>query len=121
MLQRAANLIEDLFGGAIAPFLQEGLFFLGDVGEIFAQQLAQLPWLAAQILYRLALADHPLSLQELWTAVTPLPRKTNFYLALQALQRALYLEQNENQFVISTPIATYLLEQGIPNRSAAAR
>ncbi len=121
LLHRAANLIEDLFGGAITPFLQEGLFFLGDIGEIFTQQLAQLPWLEAQILYLLAQAKQPLQLQELWTALTPLPQKKHFYLALQVLKRALYLKQQNEHIVISTPLATYLLEQGTPTEFGSSR
>lgn len=113
LLHRAANLIEELFGGAIVSFLEEGLYFLGDIGEIVAKQLAQLPQLEIQILYRLAQADQPLQPQDLWASLASLPSKAHFYLALQLLQRAFYLEQQENHLSISTPIATYLLEHGM--------
>jgi len=117
-LSSGSNLIQDLFDGEIAPFLQEGFFFLGDVGESLAQQLAQLPLLEMQILQQLAQAHQPLYRQELWESLTPIPSKTHFYHALQALQRILFIEQQEAQITIANLLATFLRESELSGRPA---
>lgn len=108
-LNQAANLICELFGGDTAAFLQEGLFFLGDIGAALAQQLAQLAPLERQVLHQLAQADQPSTRQTLWVTLTP-PTKSAYFHALQNLQRRFFLQAADAHIKLTAPLAAYLVE-----------
>jgi DNA-binding SARP family transcriptional activator len=110
LLNRAANLIYELFGGDVAAFLQEGLFFLGDIGAALAQPLAQLSPLERQVLQQLAQADQPLARQTLWERLTPPPAKPAYFQALQNLQRAFLLQPTGIQVGLPALLVAYLVE-----------
>ncbi|MCX6046369.1 MAG: BTAD domain-containing putative transcriptional regulator [Chloroflexi bacterium] len=109
-LSRAANLIYELFDGDGLAFLQEGLFFLGDIAAAMSQQLAQLSRIERQVLYQLAQADQPLAHQMLWATLMPLPTKTVYFQAIQSLQRTFLIQQADTQIKLAAPLAAYLAE-----------
>ena len=115
---RAANLIYELFGGDVAAFLQEGFFFLGDIGAALTQQLAQLSPLERQVLEQLAQADQPLARQALWATLTPPPAKRDYFHALQSLQRAFLIQQGGIQIKLPTLLAAYLTEHALSSEAA---
>ena len=110
LLTQAANLIQELFGGDVEAFLQEGLGFLGDIGVALAQQLAHLSPLEQQMLHRLAQAGQPLCRQTLYAQLAPSPAKAEYFQALQQLQRAFLLQQTGNQVALPPLLVTYLAE-----------
>ena len=110
LLHQAANLIYELFGGDGETFLQEGLFFLGDVGAALTQQLARLGPLEQQVLQRLAQAGQPLCRPTLYEQLTPVPAKQAYFHALQSLQRAFLLQQTDNQVELPPLLVAYLAE-----------
>lgn len=110
LLSQAANLIQELFAGDGAAFLQEELAFLGNIGAMLAQQVAQLAPLEQQILYQLATAKQPLTRQTLWAQLTPAPGKGAYFQALQRLQRTFLLQSTNEQIKLAAPFAGYLAE-----------
>ncbi len=112
-LNRAANLIYELFGGTAAAFLQEELFFLGDIGAALTQQLAQLSPLEQQVLQQLAQVEQPFTRQTLWATLTPSPPKSAYFHALQNLQRAFLLQQIGAQVKLPALLVAYLAEHAM--------
>lgn len=111
LLSQAANLIHELFGGDGSAFLQEGLCFLGNIGAMLAQQVAQFSALEQQILHQLAQAKQPLTRQTLWTQLTPTPAKPTYFRAIQRLQGAFLLQPTDTQVKLADLLASYLAEQ----------
>jgi len=120
-LSRTANLIYELFDGDGSAFLQEGLFFLGDIGSELGQMLAQLPLLEQQVLQRLAQAgSQPLCHQTLWRQLTPRPTKQDYFHALQRLQRAFLIQPLNTQIKLTPPLVAYLVEHMLISEPAYA-
>lgn len=119
LLARTANLIHELFDSDGAAFLQEGLYFLGDIGAMLRQLWSQLSPLEQQLLQRLAQAEQPLSRQTLWLSLLPLPAKGDYYHALQHLQRTFLIQQTEIQVKLSELFTAYLAEQALPDEVTA--
>jgi DNA-binding SARP family transcriptional activator len=111
LLSRAANLIYDLFGGDVAAFLEEEVFFLGDIGAVPAAQLAQLSPLERRVIQAIAQAERPLYREQLWQTLTPLPSKQQYFQALQNLQRLFLIRQADAQIQLSDLLLSYILEQ----------
>ena len=97
-----------LFGGDATAFLQEEVYFWGDIGAALTQQLAQLSPLERQGLQQLAQAEQPLPRQTLWATLTPLPTKSAYFYALQNLQRAFLLRQTDVQVELPALLVAYL-------------
>ena len=95
LLNQATNLIYEFFGGDVAAFLREELFFLGDIGAALTKQLVHLTPLAQQVLHSLAQAGRPLCRQTLYEQLNPSQAKRNYFQALQHLQRAFLLQQTD--------------------------
>jgi DNA-binding SARP family transcriptional activator len=114
LLTQAANLICELFGGSVATFLQEGLYFLGDIGAVLTQQLATLAPLEQQVLQRLAQAGQPIDRQSLYAKLTPAPAKRDYFRVLQRLQRTFLLQQNNNLVELPAQLMAYLTEHTLP-------
>jgi WD40 repeat protein/transcriptional regulator with XRE-family HTH domain len=66
-LQIVAQTIADLFGGAIGPFLAQDTLVFGRISDLLDEQVARLSALEQTLLYWLAIAREPLTLQELRT------------------------------------------------------
>lgn len=110
LLNQAANLIYELFGGDGGVFLQEGLGFGSDMGATITQQLAHLAPLEQQILQQLAQAGRPLDWPTLYAQLTPAPAKSAYFQALQNLQRSFLLQQADNLVALPPLLATFLAE-----------
>ncbi|MBX3011109.1 MAG: NACHT domain-containing protein [Caldilineaceae bacterium] len=111
LLHHAATLIDDLFETDGMAFLQEGCFFLGDIGTAPAQQLAKLSPLERQVMRALAAAGQPLQRPVLWQKLSPLPPKEQYFYVLQTLQRSFLVQQENAQFKLPTLLAAYLTER----------
>lgn len=118
LLNQAANLIHECFGGNSRAFVTQAVYFLGEIGLALAQQINNLSSLEQQILYILAQADQPLSQQLLWMQVTPPPIKRTFFYALQRLQRASLLQTTEEQVALVAPLGAYLAEHVLANAAS---
>src|SRR3989442_6023395 len=62
-----AETITDLFGGAIGPFLAQDTLVFGSISDLLDEQFGRLSALEQTLLYWLAIAREPVTLQELHT------------------------------------------------------
>ncbi len=74
-LNIVAETIADLFGGAIGPFLQEGMVVFGNIADLLDEQFARLSALEQMVLSWLAIMREPVTLEEL-LAVLVMPPAT---------------------------------------------
>lgn len=111
VLNYAVALIQDFFGGDIAAFLAEELFFLGEIGLLLEQQFAQLSPLEQQVVSIVAAQGKPMSRQDLWEQVTISSSKQEFFCALRKLRRSCWLQQINTQNKLPTLLAAYLVER----------
>lgn len=111
LLCQSANLLHELFGGDVDAFLQEELFFMGDIGSALTRQLARLTPLERQVLQQLAQAEQPLSRQALYVQLPSAPSKPEYFQALQNLQRSFLLRQAGDHVALLSVLKTYLIEQ----------
>lgn len=113
MLNQAANLIHECFGGDSKAFVEQGVYFLGDIGIALAQQVTKLLPLEQQILYTLGQAKQPLTRQTLWLQLTPPPAKRAYFHAMQRLQRTSLLQFINEQIKVTVPLPSYLCERDL--------
>jgi WD40 repeat protein/class 3 adenylate cyclase/transcriptional regulator with XRE-family HTH domain len=131
-LNIVAQTIVELFGGEIAPFLQQGEMIFGSVRELLDEQFARLSAGEQMVLLWLAILREPVSLEELWAVlVTPLTR-AQVLEAVEALRRRSLLERGKRQgtFTLQAVVLEYAtgrliaeasreIEQGILSRLIA--
>lgn len=110
LLNQAANLTYELFAGDMAAFLQEGLFFLGNIGIALRLQLADLSSLERRIMQQLAQSGHPFYRQTLYEQLSPSVPKHSYFQALQSLQRRFLIQQIDAQIQLSPMLVSYLKE-----------
>ncbi len=111
LLSQAADLIYTLFDSNGAKFLQEGIFFLGDIGLSLATQLAQLLSLEIEVIQTLTQARHPLYPEQLWSQLASLPTKQHYFHALQNLKRSFLIYQEDSKLQLSDLLLAYLSDQ----------
>jgi len=112
LLSQVADLVHDLFDGDMAAFRQEELYFLGDMGGTLTEQLAYLSPLELHIMHALTGIDQPLRRQSLWESLSMPTTKQEFYQALQRLQRAYFILQEDGRYKLAPLLAAYLVERG---------
>jgi WD40 repeat protein/class 3 adenylate cyclase/transcriptional regulator with XRE-family HTH domain len=108
-LNIVAQTIVELFGGEIAPFLQQGEVIFGSVRELLDEQFARLSAVEQTVLLWLAILREPVSLEELRAVlVTPLTR-AQMLEAMEALHRRSLLERGKRQgtFTLQAVVLEY--------------
>jgi WD40 repeat protein/class 3 adenylate cyclase/transcriptional regulator with XRE-family HTH domain len=108
-LNIVAQTIVELFGGEIAPFLQQGEVIFGSVRELLDEQFARLSAGEQTVLLWLAILREPVSLEELRAVlVTPLTR-AQVLEAMEALRRRSLLERGKRQgtFTLQAVVLEY--------------
>src|SRR2546421_3476827 len=94
-LNIVAETIVELFGGEIAPFLEQGEVIFGSVRELLAEQFARLSSVEQTVLLWLAIMREPVSLEELLAVlVTPLSR-AQVLEAVDGLRRRSLIERGQ--------------------------
>lgn len=94
-LSIVAEIIVELFGGAIGPFLEQGEVIFSGIRDLLASQFARLSPTEQSLLIWLAIAREPLSLAELLTVcLLPIPHQQAIA-AIEALQRRSLVEQGK--------------------------
>ena len=92
-LKIVAETIVELFGGEIAPFLEQGEVIVGSVRELLGEQFARLSSVEQTVLLWLAILREPVSIEELLEVLgAPLPR-VQMLEAVEALRRRSLLER----------------------------
>jgi WD40 repeat protein/transcriptional regulator with XRE-family HTH domain/DNA-binding transcriptional regulator GbsR (MarR family) len=92
-LKIVAEVITELFGGAIAPFLEQGEVIFSTLRSLLAEQFARLSALEQALLTWLAIAREPLTVTELQAVLVTPVSETRVGETLEALQRRSLVEQ----------------------------
>src|SRR5947208_5632491 len=109
-LNIVAQTIVELFGGEIAPFLEQGEVIFGSVRELLAEQFARLSAVEQTVLLWLAIMREPVTIEELLAVlVTPLSR-AQVLEAVEALRRRSLIErgQRPGSFTLHSVVLEYV-------------
>jgi WD40 repeat protein/transcriptional regulator with XRE-family HTH domain len=118
-LNIVAQTIVEIFGGEIAPFLEQGEVIFGSVRDLLDEQFARLSVDEQMVLLWLAILREPVGLEELWVVlVTPLSR-AQVLEAVEALRRRSLLERGKRPgtFTLQAVIMEYATERLIAEAS----
>jgi DNA-binding XRE family transcriptional regulator len=105
-----AQTIVDLFGGEIAPFLEQGEVVFGGVRQLLDEQYARLAKEEQMVLHWLAIAREPLNLGELRASLVK-PRSSGELLeALERLRQRSLIErgQRPGSFTLQSLVLEYM-------------
>src|SRR6266446_8943176 len=108
-LKIVAETIVELFGGEIAPFLEQGEVIFGGVRELLGEQFDRLSALEQTVLLWLAILREPVSIEEL-LSVLGMPRPGMQVLeAIEALRRRSLIErgQRPGSFTLQSVVLEY--------------
>lgn len=108
LINRAGNLIHEVFGGDVDAFVKEGLFFLGDIGAELSRYLRSLSPLESSLLEALAAADTPPSRASLWQQMETPPDRGSFLLALRSLQNRCLIRQTDGRICLAEVLSEFL-------------
>src|SRR5262249_49948860 len=96
-LKIVAETILELYGGEIAPFLEQGAVVFRSVRELLDEQFARLSADEQTVVLWLAILREPVSIEEVLVALaTPLPR-AQVLDALEALRRRSLIERGQRR------------------------
>src|SRR6266446_216725 len=119
-LKIVAETIVELFGGEIAPFLEQGEVVFGSVRELLGEQFVRLSAVEQSVLLWLAIVREPVTIEELLAVlVTPLPR-AQVLDAVEALRRRSLLERGKRQgtFTLQSVVLEYATARLIAEASS---
>ncbi len=108
-LKIVAQMIVDLFGGEVAPFLNQGEIIFGSIRNLLDEQFDRLTVLEQSILLWLAILREPSTLNELLLLlVTPVSR-SRLLEAIEALHRRSLIERGQKQgsFTLQSVVLEY--------------
>lgn len=109
-LKIVSQTVVDLFGGEIAPFLEQGEVIFGGVRALLSEQFMRLSSVEQTILLWLAILREPTAFKELLVVmVTPAPR-ARLMEAMEALHRRSLIErgQKPGSFTLQSVVLEYL-------------
>jgi len=112
-LKIVAETIVELFGGEIAPFLEQDELIFGSVRELLGEQFARLSEVEQRVLLWLAILREPVTIEELLGVLgAPLPR-VQVLDAVEALRRRSLLELGNlrGSFTLQSVVLEYATEQ----------
>ncbi len=107
-LKLVAQVIREVFGGAIAAFLSDGEIFFRDVRAILEQQMKRLSAREEEIIYWLAIEREAITLADLQENIICSGPKGEFLEALQSLYRRQLIETSATGFTLQHVIMEYL-------------
>src|SRR5258708_3444918 len=108
-LKIVAQTIVELFGGEIAPFLEQGEVVFGSVRELLGEQFDRLSAVEQKVLLWLAILREPVSIEELLAVLgTPLARGQGLE-AIEALRRRSLIERGKcrGSFTLQSVVLQY--------------
>lgn len=110
-LELAARHIHEVFFGDIPAFFNEGQTVFADLRELLDWHFDRLSPLEKEVMYWLAIAREPVSLQELKEKLVSLESKNQLPSILQSLQRRVPLEKTAIRFTLQPVLIEYLTER----------
>src|SRR5207302_197507 len=105
-----AETISDLFGGAIGPFLAQDTLVFGSISNLLDEQFGRLSALEQTMLYWLAIAREPLTLQELHTLLVVRLAPVQVLEAVDGLRRRSLIERGQRlgSFTLHSVVLEYV-------------
>jgi WD40 repeat protein/transcriptional regulator with XRE-family HTH domain len=94
-LNIVAEAIAELFGGEIAPFLEQGEVIFNTIRDLLAEQFARLSATEQALLFWLAIVREPLGVDELQAMLVPPVARVQVREALAALRRRSLVERGK--------------------------
>jgi WD40 repeat protein len=110
-LKIVTSTIQELFEGDVAEFLQEGVAFFGDIGELLDEQFNRLSSLEKQIMFWLAVSQEPISLTELNEGLASFISKRELLEGLESLCRRPLIEKLGSRFTQQPVVMEYMTEK----------
>jgi WD40 repeat protein/transcriptional regulator with XRE-family HTH domain len=109
-LKIVAQTIVELFGGEIAPFLEQGEVVFGGVRELLGEQFARLSALEQSVLRWLAILREPVSLEELLAVLGASLPRSQLLEAVDGLRRRSLIERGQLQgsFTLQSVVLEYV-------------
>jgi len=111
-LKIVAEAIVELFGGEIAPFLEQETVIFSTIGDLLAEQYARLSSLEQGLLTWLAVVREPLGVAEPQAMLVPPVAGVQVNEALEALQRRSLVERGKQQatFTLQSVVLEYVTQ-----------
>lgn len=110
-LKIAASNIQEIYGGDVQRFLENGSFLFGDIQEILKEQFERLSPAGQSVLYWLAIYREPVQLATLehdWLKPTS---KHTLQAVLESLQRRSLIENTRSGFTLQNVVMEYVTSQ----------
>jgi WD40 repeat protein/transcriptional regulator with XRE-family HTH domain len=108
-LKIVAETIVELFGGEIAPFLEQGEVVFSSVRALLDEQFARLSAVEQTVLLWLAILREPVSIEEVLSALATPPSRAQVFDAVEALRRRSLIErgQRRGSFTLQSVVLEY--------------
>ncbi|MFL5592340.1 MAG: helix-turn-helix domain-containing protein [Ktedonobacteraceae bacterium] len=109
-LNIVAETITDLFAGAIGPFLAQDALVFGSISDLLDEQFGRLSALEQTLLYWLAIAREPLTLEELGSLLMARLAPVQVLEAVDGLRRRSLIErgQRPGSFTLQSVVLEYV-------------
>ncbi len=109
-LKIVAETIVELFGGEIAPFLEQGEVVFGGVRELLGEQFDRLSALEQTVLLWLAILREPVSLEELLAVMAAPQPRAQVLESVEALRRRSLIERGQRlgSFTLQAVVMEYV-------------
>src|SRR5438270_2992319 len=108
-LKIVAETIVELFGGEIAPFLEQGEVVFGGVRELLGEQFDRLSALEQTVLLWLAIGREPVSVEELLAVMAAPQPRAQVLESVEALRRRSLIERGQRlgSFTLQSVVLEY--------------
>ena len=118
-LNMVANLIQDLFGGNVDQFLDQGAGLVGDLNDLLASQVDRLNEVDRAIAYWLAIYQDAMTLADLEQAIIPaMPRQTLLD-SVESLRRRSLVESQQGAYTLQSVMMTYISDRLVAEAATA--
>src|SRR5437763_7964858 len=109
-LKIVAETIVELFGGEIAPFLEQGEVVFGGVRELLGEQFDRLSAFEQTVLLWLAIVREPVGLEELLAVMTAPQPRAQVLESVEALRRRSLIERGQRlgSFTLQAVVLEYV-------------
>jgi WD40 repeat protein len=110
-LRMVATTINELFGGDVEQFLEQGISTFGDIKDLLEQQLGRLSDLEKKIMYWLAIEREPVSISQLRENFVMPPITFELLEGIESLKRRSLVEVNKTSFSLQNVVVEFLYDQ----------
>jgi hypothetical protein len=113
-LNIVAETIADLFGGEIGPFLAQDTLVFGSISDLLDEQVGRLSAMELTILYWLAIAREPVTLEELRALLVARLSSVQVLEAVDGLHRRSLIERGQRlgSFTLHSVVLEYVTAPG---------